>query len=77
MAFYSVSIDNEEVSELADVISITGRVNKVNCAAKVRISQQKQLPAAEQKRSRQTALIEAYLAITAADSDDEGEKVSV
>lgn len=60
MAEYIVAIDNEEVNKVADVVSITGRVNGAQCAAKVRLSKLSGLPSLEQKKVKQKALVDAY-----------------
>ena len=75
MGEYVVSIDNEEKNEIADVISITGRVFKANVAAKVRISAIKGLSATKQKKEKQKALVEAYENMLQEVPEKEGEVV--
>ncbi len=60
MGQYVVVIDNQESNKNADVISMTGRVNKTPVAAKVRISAMAKLTEVEQKRAKYKALINAY-----------------
>jgi len=74
---YVVSIDNEESNEVADVISMTGRVNGIACAARVRISQIKSLKPKDAKILKQKALIEAFVARVEASLASAGERVTV
>ena len=57
---YLVQIDNEEISELADVLSLTGRVNGVQAAAKVRLSLLEKLPKAKHTEIKLKALAQAF-----------------
>ena len=77
MADYFVQIDNEESNELADVISMTGRVDGVQVAAKVRISLMQKLSEKEQKKFKLAALARAYLERKEKPSMAGAEKVTV
>jgi len=60
MAKYIVAILNEEGSDLADVISLTGTVNGVPTSAKVRISSTKKMSVKAKKSAKLTALAQAF-----------------
>ena len=66
-----------EISELADVVSITWRVNGRECAAKLRLSKVAGLSSEEQKREKQKALIAAYESEIPVPSAEQGEVVEV
>ena len=75
---YVVMVDHGESNEVADMLSITGRVNGIECAAKVRLSALIGLTAKKQKALKQNALIDDFevrskkLSV----SETEGEKVT-
>lgn len=74
---YVVSIDNEESNKLADILSITGRVNGLDCAAKVRLSALRVLPDDKaRKQAKQKALIAAFNARSQS-AVSAGEKVTL
>lgn len=77
MSEYLVQVDNEESNVLADVISITGRVNGIQSAAKVRISLLEKLPKAKHKQVKQKALVQAFLERGAIPATDGAEKVTL
>ena len=64
MAEYFISIDNEEESELADRLSITGTVNSVPCAASLRLNYVRGLSKKDAKLAKQTVLAASYEART-------------
>ena len=77
MAEYIVSIDNEEISEAADNLSITGRVNGIQCATVVRNSTIEALEKKEAKQAKQRALIDGYINRQKSVSSSAGEKVTI
>ena len=74
---YSVSLDHEEGNEIADVLSLTGRVNGTDVAAKVRISAIAKMSVKNAKLEKQKALIAAFEARVASPKASPGEKVVV
>lgn len=74
---YSVLIDNEEGNAVADVLSLTGRVNGINVAAKVRISMLAKMDAKHAKREKQKALIAAFESRQESPASAAGEKVTL
>lgn len=77
MGEYIVMVDHGESNEVADVLSITGRVNGIECAAKVRLSQLAGLMAKKQKAVKQNALIDDFeqRSKKLVATESEGEKV--
>jgi len=60
MAEYAVSVDHEESNTAANNLSITGRVNGVQCATVIRVTTIEGKDGREQKRIKQLALIDAF-----------------
>ena len=77
MSDYYVSVDNEESNEQGNTLSMTGRVNSIQCAASIRLTSLADKSAKEQKKVKQSALIEAFLARQEAKAPSQGEKVSI
>ncbi len=73
---YFVSVDNEESNANANALSITGRVNGVDVAVVIKLSDVKGT-VAEQKKIKQRALITAFINRTATPASGPGEKVSL
>lgn len=74
---YSVDIQNEEASPGDNALSITGAVNGLQCAAKVRLTDLEGLSKAEAKRKKQLALIDGFENRRAAPAPAGAERVTV
>lgn len=74
---YHVLIDNEESNVNANNLSLTGRVNGVNCAAVIRLTSLQGLSQKKAKLEKQTALIQAFLNRASTVSESAGEKVEL
>ncbi len=77
MADYIVSIDNEESNILANHLSITGRVNGINCAAVILLTDVAKASKKEAKLTKQKALVMAFLSRQEQLSEAQGDKVTV
>ena len=76
MSDYIVSIDNQESSEQADNLSITGKVNGTQCATVIKLSSLDGLGKNKQKAIKQQALVRAFLNKQITIPESAGEKVS-
>ncbi len=77
MREYFVSIDNEERNEAADNLSITGRVNDINCAVVIRLSSLRGVPEARAKNLKQRALAQAFIHRQSSPPTETGDKVTI
>ena len=74
---YHVLIDNEESNVNADNLSLTGRVNGVNCAVVIRLTSLQGLDKKKVKLEKQKALIQAFLNRASTVVASAGEKVEL
>ena len=75
---YFVAIDNEESNEEADNLSITGRVNGIQCAAVIKLSTVNNLRNRKsQKLAKQRALIMNLQEKQSSVSEAMGDKVTL
>ena len=77
MTDFVVSIDDEATNELADNLSLVGRVNGVPCAIVTRLSSIAKLSKNQQKLTKQKALISSFLARQDKPVLEIGEKVTL
>lgn len=77
MEKHKVTLDHWESNKLANNLSITGKVDGVQCAVVIKLSSIEGLPQKAAKRVKQLALIDAFTKKKESVPESEGEEVEV